>query len=472
MEDKNARPAEYLPPSDASADLIVSDDEQAAYIGITPPVNGGKDLAYDDLKKMLDRRRVVYGVDEDALKALAGKNVYNTMTQVAQGVLPVQGADAKLAFHFEFNREIKPRERADGTVDYRDLGLIEHVTVGQPLCTLTPADKGKPGRTVLGRVLLPETVRSLSLPAGKNTKLSDDRLTLLASINGCVEYQNGKVNVYNIFTVNGDVCNATGNVVFDGSIVVNGDVLAGFSVKAAGNINVVGNVEGAALEAGGDIKIVGGLVGQGRGRAACGGNFKALFVENAELSAKGDVSADVFMHSQVRCGGSLIAEGRHGSVIGGFYEVAKDVRALSVGAPSGVATAFEMGVDPTVMERIKAINERVKALEAEQVKLNQIIQLLLPLKQENKLAKDKLDMFEKAVATKDSHDEELASLAEERETLGHSTSAGSASQFTCKHELYYGTKITICQVVYIVPSDLMRCRVYLNPQREMQMISL
>jgi uncharacterized protein (DUF342 family) len=473
MEDKTARPNEYLKPTDASADIIVSDDEQVAYIGIKPPENGGGDLAYGDLMKLLERRHVVYGVDEDALKALAEKPVYNSMTRIAKGDLPVQGTDAKLAFHFEINREIKPRVRTDGTVDYRDLGLIEQVKEGQALCTLTPADKGMPGKTVLGRALLPQPVRNLALPMGKNTKLSEDRLTLLSAINGCVEYQNGKVNVYNVFTVNGGVGNTTGNVVFDGSIVVNGDVAAGFLVKAAGNINVVGNVEGATLEAGGDIRIVAGLVGQGRGTAACGGSFKALFVENAEVTARGDVTADVFMHSQVRCGGSLIADGRHGSVIGGHYVVARDVRAMTVGAPSGVATTFEMGVDPTVMARAKDINAQVKALEAEQVKLGQIVQLLLPLREANKLAKDKIDILEKAIATKESRGEELARLTDERDELAKAASgAGSASQFICKHELYYGTKVSICQAVYIVPSDLVRCKLYLNPDREIQMVSL
>jgi uncharacterized protein (DUF342 family) len=143
-----------------------------------------------------------------------------------------------------------------------------------------------------------------------------------------------------------------------------------------------------------------------------------------------------------------------------------------VGAPSGVATTFEMGVDPTVAERVKFVNERVKALETEQVKLSQIIQLLYPLKTADKLPKDKAEMLEKAMATKSSHDDELKELQAERETLSVAMEGGSASQFVCKRELYYGTKVTICQIVYTVPSDLIRCKIYLNPQREITMVSL
>jgi uncharacterized protein (DUF342 family) len=472
MDDKTAHPPDNVEPVDASVEIIVTDDEQAAYVGIVPPVGGGRDLTYGDLKKELEKRRIVYGVKDDVLTALADKPVYHSKVVVAQGELPVQGSDAKLTFHFETNREIKPRERSDGTVDYRDLGLIEHVKAGQPLVTLTPVDKGTPGKTVLGRVLMPAPVKNALLPAGKNTMLSEDKLTLLASINGCVEYQSGRTNVYNMFTVRGDVGNATGNVDFDGSIVVNGDVMAGFTVKATGNINVVGNVDGALLEAGGDIKIMAGLVGKGRGRAVCGGGFKALFVENAEISAGGDVSSDVFMNSHVRCGGSLIAEGRHGSVIGGHYAVARDVRAVSVGAPSGVATTFEMGVDPNVTEKVKAMNERLRALEIERNKLNQIIQLLHPLKAAGKLPQEKAEVYERAVAMKESSDREYEELEGQRESMSGETASVSASQFTCKNELYSGTKVSICQVVYAVPSDLVHCRIYLNPQREVVMTSI
>jgi uncharacterized protein (DUF342 family) len=461
-----------LPPVNAEANIIVSSDEQTAYLGIKPPANGGLDLTYNQLIAELEKKRVTNGVLTDALKGLAEKPIYNSMVLVAQGSLPVEGADAKLTFHFSYNREIKPRERSDGTVDYHDLGLIEHVTEGQKLVTLTPAVKGTPGKTVTGRVIVPAAVRNLALPLGKNTKTSDDKLELLAAKSGSVEFQLGKVNVYDVFTLNGNVSNATGNINFEGSVVVNGDVLTGFSVTATGNINVVGNVEGAVLEAGGDIKIVAGMVGQGRGRAKCGGNFRALFVENAEVFAKGDVMADVFMHSSIKCGGSLIADGKRGAIIGGNYIVGRDVKALTVGAPSGVVTSFELGIDPTVNERIKNINESVRIINIELVKLNQIIQLLVPLSNAGKLPPERAEMLEKAIATKGSRDAQLNELVEERESLTAASSMPVASQMICKRELFYGTKVLIGQVPYFVPSDLVHCRLYLNPAREVSMASI
>lgn len=462
----------YLPPADAEVNIIVSNDEQTAYIGIKPPVNGGRDLTHSQLLSELERKRIVNGVLYDKLKELAEKPLYNTMVMVAQGSLPEEGADAKLTFHFSYNREIKPRERADGTVDYHDLGLIEAVKEGETLVTLTPAVRGVPGKTVTGRVILPASVRNLALPMGKNTRISDDKLQLLAAKSGSVEFQYGKVNIYDVFTLNGDVCNATGNIKFEGSVVINGDVLTGFSVIATGNINVMGNVEGAILEAGGDIKISVGMVGQGRGRAKCGGSFRALFVENAEIFAKGDVMADVFMHSSIMCGGSLIADGKRGAIIGGNYIVGKDVKALTVGAASGVVSAFELGIDPTLSERLKSINESIRVINNELVKLNQIIQLLVPMNNAGKLPPERVDMLEKAIATRASHEAQLGELAAEHEQLTTVSSMPVSSQLICKRELFYGTKVTIGQVPYFVPSDLIHCKLYLNPSREVTMSSL
>lgn len=461
-----------MPPVDAEADIIVSEDEQSAYLGIQPPKYGGKDLTYAQLVAALEKKRVMFGVKNDVVQELANKPQYNTMVLVAQGVLPVQGSDARLEYHFSQSREIRPRERADGTVDYRDLGLIVAVTEGQKLVTLTPAVKGTPGRVVSGRVLLPDPVRAFGLPAGKNTKLSEDRLVLLAASNGSVEVANGKVHVNTVFTLSGNVCPTTGNINFDGTVVINGNVQAGFSVKAMGSITVVGNVEGAVLDAGGDIRIVAGLVGQGRGRAICGGSFKAVFVENAEVYAHGDVTADVFMHSQVRCGGSLIAEGRRGAIVGGAYVVGRDVKALTVGSSSGVPTSLELGVDPTVMEKMKVVKERIRVLDAELGKLNQIINLLNPMMAAGKLQESKADMLEKAIATKESHGLELVALAKERDEYTTLVAGAVTSQFICRRELYYGTKVTICQVPYTVPNDVSRCKIYLSPSKEITVVSI
>lgn len=71
--DEKITPSDYMPPADAEADIIVSDDEQSAYIGIRPPKYGGKDLTLQQLQTALERRRVLYGVNDGAVRELAEK---------------------------------------------------------------------------------------------------------------------------------------------------------------------------------------------------------------------------------------------------------------------------------------------------------------------------------------------------------------------------------------------------------------
>jgi hypothetical protein len=99
-------------------------------------------------------------------------------------------------------------------------------------------------------------------------------------------------------------------------------------------------------------------------------------------------------------------------------------------------------------------------------KLGQIVQLLYPLKQTGRLMPDKAEMLEKAIATKSNYENELAALETEYEGYCTTMSGMSTSQLICKRELYFGTKLTIGSIVYVVPSDLVRCRLSLNSSGE------
>ena len=88
------------------------------------------------------------------------------------------------------------------------------------------------------------------VPQGRNIVYSEDRDRLLAACEGNLTFRSGRFHVENVFTVSGNVDNSVGNINFTGSVVIHGDVLEGYSVKAKGDITVMGIVEGARLSAG------------------------------------------------------------------------------------------------------------------------------------------------------------------------------------------------------------------------------
>jgi hypothetical protein len=87
---------------------------------------------------------------------------------------------------------------------------------------------------------------------------------LISDIDGQVQINNGRVDVVSVLNIAGDVGYGTGNIDFTGSVFVEGTVLHGFSVKASENIEIKGALEGANIEAGGDVNLLGGVKGVGK----------------------------------------------------------------------------------------------------------------------------------------------------------------------------------------------------------------
>jgi len=75
-----------------------------------------------------------------------------------------------------------------------------------------------------------------SLSAGKNVRVSEDRLHFFAEINGCpiveTDRLGERISVSELFYVSGDLDLSVGNIDFDGIVEIGGDVEDGFKIKA------------------------------------------------------------------------------------------------------------------------------------------------------------------------------------------------------------------------------------------------
>ena len=256
----------------------------------------------------------------------------------AKGVLPVDGTDGWINYNFNTDKGLMPKERNDGTVDFRDLGLVKNISKGDVLCTITPPVPGKDGIDIYEHVVPFKPGRLPTLPSGTNTVISEDKLSLLAAVDGCIENLHSRINVNDVFIVRGNVDSASGNVNANGSVIVQGDVMEGFSVKAGQEISVRGMVEGAILEAKGTISLSNGMNGMGRGTLKAGGNIVGKYFENAILISENDIYADILMNCRVTAGGSILLKGRKASLIGGNCQVGSRVVAKNIGAASNTTT--------------------------------------------------------------------------------------------------------------------------------------
>ena len=105
-------------------------------------------LTFENIMEELEAKGIEYGVDENKIKEVIIKRLFNATVHVASGLLPVNGESGSIKYYFDTNRDLKPRMLEDGTADYHNLGLVINVKKGDLLAEIIPPTKGIPGKTV------------------------------------------------------------------------------------------------------------------------------------------------------------------------------------------------------------------------------------------------------------------------------------------------------------------------------------
>lgn len=427
-------------PIDSVIKAEVSDDLLTAWLIIEPPVNGGALPTLDAMRKALKSKRVVYGIDEEKLKELAKKPVYNQKIVIARGVEEVNGTDGAYELKFNPNKDFKPKIREDGTVDYLCLDIVENVVKDQLLCTITPETPGTEGMTVTGVKLYPKRGKPAPIALGNNTYYNQDNTEIHSLIDGYVEFANGRINVSDTFYVKENVDHSTGNITVNGNVIVRGNVNSGFTVEAKGNIEVLGTVENAKLKAGGNITLRRGTNGS---VVYCGGNFNGRFIENSNVVIKGSAKTEYIMDSTVRCGKSLEIVGNYARFYGGSLVVGGDFTCPVIGSPSGIKTVIEIGTDPSIIERQHEIENNQPKLLKQIHSLKQIITLLKQYEEAGRLDEEKKERLENALYNFNMLIDLFKSEKKELDEINQMLREKGYGRIKCARTIYPGTVIKI-----------------------------
>lgn len=443
----------------ASLSLSIAPDKMKAYAIISPP-EGGRMYMPQELKDKIVEGGVQFGIKYDIIEEVCKNPVFNKQILVADGVSPVNGVNGKIEFHFEIHKDARPTINEDGTVNFRELNLIENVTRGQVLVTSTPPTKGNAGKTVMGTEISALDGKPAVLPRGRNVEISSDGTSLIASIDGLVNYIDGKANVFSLYEVQADVDNSTGNISFVGNVVVRGNVLSGFTIEAGGNVEVFGVVEGATIKAGGNIVLRRGMQGLGKGVLIAEGDIVARYIEHSNISARGDIKSEAVMHSNVRCGNKLELLGKKGLLVGGTAKVGREISAKVIGSPMATITEIEVGVDPGLRERYKIVKDEIAHAESDIMKSNQAIEILKKLERVGKLPAEKQLILERSIRTRDFYSSKLVELHEEIQRLEENLEQESNGRILAQGIIYPGTRVAIGSSLLNVRENLQFCSLY------------
>lgn len=359
--------------NDSTASVQVSSDEMKAYLIISPPRPGGFDLDADEIKSILSNNGVVVGIKEDILKKIIDYPVYNESVLIAEGKKVINGKDAEIHFNFNVNKDEIHLMEEDGKVNFKELNIVQNVVAGQILATKELQTEGEPGRTVTNKLLTAKAGKDCQMYPGRNTKLTEDGLNIVAEINGQVYVMGNKIVVDPVYIIQGDVNLKTGNILFLGTVVIQGGIEDGFSVKAAGNIEIHGSVGRCELDAEGDIMINGGVMGKNEGIINSGKSVYAKFIESVKVNAiEGVYVQDGILHSFIDATKEIVCIGKRGAIVGGKLRAGELIKTKTLGSVANPETIIEVGVDPKKRQILEEFTQkRDKAYkELEPIKAN------------------------------------------------------------------------------------------------------
>ncbi len=420
---------------------------------LRPKVTGMM-LMEEDLRTVLADHGVVEGLLDDAIREFcAAASRGETLPEVllAQGSLP-RSQDGSVEFMFRPSSD-QPDFHVDEQdhVDYRATRLFENVRKGQPIARVQPHVE-EAGRTVTGRALPPERVQRVFVALGPGVARVGTTSEIVSTRDGRMVFEDSKLSVTDRLEVNAAVDLHVGHIDFIGHVAIAGDVLDGFNVTGGKSIEVMGTVGACQVVSGGDIKLNGGMAGNGRDSTIkCGAHLTANYLHDVAIECEGNLAVvSEMMRCRVRCNGILNVSG---NLAGGEYLALNGIEVRTVGSELGVNTKLVAGVDYRIDTERMALEKEHEATTRRQ---QQLMRELAPLARNPK-----------AIASSQRIKTKVADMLQEYEKIKNNCAELKArldamhsderDKTNCKinviEKMYHGTTIQLGHVIHRMNTD-------------------
>lgn len=442
--------------------LKISSDKMMVTARFYAPSKGGETLTAAKVIEELKAKKIQHGICQENIENFLADRTYCQDVVVAQGDPCEMGVQGRIEYMFPTDRKAKPTLRKDGSVDFHKLNTICPCKKDELLAKVIPAVYGKKGCNVFGEMVKPPTVKEAKLRFGKNILASEDRLEIYAAVNGHVTLINGEVFVSNILELkNVDV--STGDIDYDGSIIVRGNVFSGYSVKATGDIDIKGVVEGAVVESGGNISIAQGMNGMSKGILQADGYVVSKYLENVHVSAGGYVMAEAVLHSQVYAGTEVLVTGKKGFITGGKVMASNRIAVKTLGSPLGAPTVVTVGVNPEVKKRQALLLLQMQECRRQIARIEPVLLAVVQKKSMSiSVSDEKMQQVRRLAIFRQEQKKELEKIYAELDELDEILMESENPSLEVEDAVYPGTKICIQDASMVVKTILKYCRFILS----------
>lgn len=322
----------------ARLQLTIAADGLRAELRVGP----GPPMTLAELEAAIRAAGIVHGIDRDAVAESAVRLASADelfLRVIATGERAVAGVDGRIDSPL-FGPQLPGRVAVDGTIDFRERLLLHPVQQGQVIAEVVPPTAGTPGQDVRGRQLPAKPGKPHTMRLGGGVRL--DGTDIVASLDGVLLATDRVVDAVPLFTHEGDVAYASGNLHTRGSLAVRGDVQPGFTVEAEGDIAITGTVQESTVVAGGSVRVEQGILGRTT-RVRAGGDVNCRHATAAAVLAPGGIIAmEQCSQARLSAGRIRIVDGR-GTALGGELRARTEIDVGTAGAPGGGTTLLAVG---------------------------------------------------------------------------------------------------------------------------------
>lgn len=372
-------------------EVHINYDWSAAYGLLIPPIGKCEALSADALAAQAAGAGIKYALDTDMLSKMVLNKAYFRVFPLASGKPVKNGVDGRVEELFSRQKQKTLEVGENEIVDFKKLNWLQCVHKGDIICNIFPPTAPEDGCDIGGNVIKGYEGRVPRIPRGKNIVESEDGSKLIADADGQITFAGSAFNINSVVSINGNVDSSVGNLDVVGSINIKGNVLEGFVIKATSDIQISGSVVGANLEAGGDVKINGGINGGSNGTATIGGNLITKFIESTTVNVGGSITAESIISSTVTCGGKITALVGKGAIIGGTITSFKGIEAKAIGNERNLSTRMIVGCDPQLTQELTTLKDEVSELTKKADETAKNIRYLEQLKDANQVQQQLLN---------------------------------------------------------------------------------
>ena len=459
-------------PVDAVAKISIPEGCLEAFIELSPPRNNGSDLSYEALCDRLKSEGITFGIDNDVLKSLSEKPLYNLESVIARGIPPTHGDDAVLTYHVDINPVLAPKEYENGTVDFKEIGLIQRTNKGDVLVEKTLLTRGMSGVYVTGNTIEATPGKDKKLPAGSHTVVNEEGTALLAGMDGYISVIDGRINIVSTYVVDGDVHYETGNISHNGIVIILGDVRRGFAVNATGDIIIHGTVESSSVKAGGSLVVQGGCIGDDNVIEA-GVNAACKFIDGGSFDIRGDLKTTYIINSKVKCGGSIDLIGS--GIVRNSHIIARttvNAKCIGSGRTAADNTVIEVGNDPELLSRFVSISKEIEQLGKDIESAEMTIRSLTRMKYQTGLTPEKSQLLDKSKVLIKHFITKHTELTEEYGDLKGRINELGYGSICVRDTAYEGLRVIIGSCTLVLKDSLQSVKFYRNLDDEVALASL